>query len=104
MTAKRDAKKPPYHLIPFEALEALARRFEKGLHYGENNWKKGDKEWLDDAFNHCIEHLYKYKNGDTSEDSPEENLAAAAWFPVIAIWHLRRNKSLRGKPRRKESK
>lgn len=88
MTAKRDEVKPPYNLIPRIALEALARRFEKGLHYGRDNWKKGDQDWLEDAFNHALEHLYKYNEADVSEDTQIQNLAAVMWFCTVAIWHL----------------
>src|SRR5258708_3371920 len=89
MRAKREEIKPPYYLIPLCALTELARRFQKGLHYGRENWKHADKAWRDDASSHALEHLYKYNENDTTEDSRIENLAAVMWFCVTEIWHLR---------------
>jgi hypothetical protein len=93
MTADRKEIKPSYYLIPFVAVKALAERFQKGLPYGRDNWKNGDKEWREDAFSHALEHLYKYNEGDTSEDSGIENLAAVMFYCATEIWHLH-NKSL----------
>lgn len=54
--------------------------------YGLDNWKKGDKEWLKERYEHAIKHLYQYWEGK-GEDSPIGNLAAVAWFGIIAMWH-----------------
>ena len=67
-----------YRLVPMEGLRRIAARYTLGLHYGENNWKKGlrDKEFLDERKNHMIEHLFKYlEEGNGSDD----NLAAVVW-------------------------
>jgi hypothetical protein len=71
MIGKRLEVKPPYYLIPLCALEELAKRFQKGMHYGRDNWKQGDQEWLEDSFAHALEHLYKYNEKNTTEDSQD---------------------------------
>jgi hypothetical protein len=67
-----------YRLVPREGLRRLALRYTLGLHYGENNWKKGllDKEFLDERKNHMIEHLFLYLEEGNGKD---DNLAAVVW-------------------------
>jgi dATP/dGTP diphosphohydrolase len=35
---------------------------------GPYNWKRGQKDFFLDAWNHAFVHLQKFKEGDTSED------------------------------------
>ena len=75
--------------IPGVALREIGARFIKGeKNYGRDNWKLGDKTWRIERLDHAINHLYNYRDGNTSDDTLIQNLAAVAWFCVIEIWHL----------------
>lgn len=81
--AQRSAKNLPYHLIPMEAIQAIAGRFQIGAaKYGEDNWKKGGPEFFKDAKNHLYEHMLRYVAGDVSED----NLGAVLWNASALLW------------------
>ena len=91
-TARRSESKSFYHKVPFVALKRLADRFRLGseeyegpserLLFAPSNWQSGGPEFFTDAFNHVIEHLFKWSSGDRSED----HLAAAAWGCMALIW------------------
>ena len=67
--ATRSAKKPDYTLIEPSFLSGIAGVLEDGVkEYGRNNWTKGGKDFAQDSINHCIEHLFKFANGDRSEE------------------------------------
>jgi hypothetical protein len=67
--ATRSSKKPDYTLIEPSFLSGIAGVLEDGLKkYGRNNWVKGGKDFAQDSINHCIEHLFKFANGDRSEE------------------------------------
>src|SRR6185437_4996051 len=69
--AVRSSKKPRYDLIGSYFLKRIADVWEKGLvKYGEGNWKLGvnDPGWNKDLPNHIIEHMYRWLEGDRSED------------------------------------
>ena len=80
---------PRFDLIPREALGPLADRFEKGLTYGRDNWRKGvaDEDFLTDRFNHTINHLYLAlsKSREQMPDDGDDDLAAAAWGCIFLI-------------------
>lgn len=64
-----------YDLVPVDAFRRLVRRYTDGADkYGENNWQKGFKWSV--VYNHLMEHLMKFKNGENPED---DHLAAIAW-------------------------
>jgi len=70
-----------FDLIPYEALQRLARIYQKGAEkYGENNWKKGMpiEFFLDSG----SRHIYKYLAGWDDED----HLAMAAWNIFGALY------------------
>jgi hypothetical protein len=74
--AARSERKPRYDLIPGVALRRLANRYRLGAkRFGDNNWKKGGADFVEDVPNHVIEHLFLWMSGDRSDD----HLAAAAW-------------------------
>lgn len=87
--AKRSSKKPRYDLIPFEALEAIAERFELGGKiYGDDNWKKGGEDFYLDAKNHAQHHLLCYIHGILEDEkSPVDHLKAAAWNLAVLLWY-----------------
>lgn len=80
-----DADHARYDLIPRAAIEALGRTLKEGADkYGEQNWKKGIP--TSDFLNHCLQHLYKYLDGDRSEDHIGHamcNLAFLAHFESV---------------------
>ena len=65
-----------YHLIPAESLRRLSRVFLEGLaKYPEAavNGRNlggvvGNREWQVERFNHAVDHLLKWGEGDTTED------------------------------------
>lgn len=63
-----------YDLLPFYALERLARHFENGANkYNANNWRLGQplSRYMDSG----LRHSFGYLRGETDED----HLAAACW-------------------------
>ena len=81
--ARRSDRKPRFDLIPFVFLEAVAEVLTKGAAtYGPHNWKRGDKDFFLDAWNHAFVHLQKFKEGDTGED----HLAHLACNVAFLLW------------------
>jgi hypothetical protein len=79
---QRDSRegKGRFDLIPFEALEALAKLFERGAKkYGESNWRKGAP--ISRYFDSMLRHALKANDGQTDED----HLAAVMWNAGCAI-------------------
>jgi hypothetical protein len=63
--AYRQHKTPAYRLIPSillkwagDAFREGAEKYNEGL--WETNWKKGNQQFYAEAFDHVIEHLYKW--------------------------------------------
>lgn len=80
---------PAYHLIPAESLRRLSRIFLEGLEKypeGTVNGRNlggvvGNEPWQTERFNHAVDHLLKWGEGDTSED----HLAKVMWFCSVMI-------------------
>lgn len=72
-----------YDLIPCEALEALAKRFEFGIEQGheENGYRKGIPDNV--LFDSAMRHLNQAKAGYEDED----HLAAVMWNISILIYN-----------------
>ena len=84
--AKRRDQKPRFDLIPFEFLESVASVLSSGaVKYGPYNWKRGQKDFFLDAWNHAFTHLEKFKEGDASED----HLAHLACNVAFMIWAVK---------------
>lgn len=81
-----DADHARFDLIPFAAVEALGRTLKEGAEkYGEYNWQKGIP--ASDLLNHALQHIYKYLDGDYSEDHighAMTNLAFLAHFNSLS--------------------
>jgi len=81
----KDADHARYDLIPQAAIEAMAITLKKGEErYGKDNWKKGIP--AEDLMNHCLQHIYKWLDGDRSEEHIAHamcNLAFLAYFESI---------------------
>ena len=83
--ARRTDRKPRFDLIPFEFLEAFAEVLTRGANkYGPYNWKRGQKDFFLDAWNHAFVHLQRFKEGDHSEDHLG-HLACNVAFMVWAV-------------------
>ena len=53
--ARRSDRKPRFDLIPFEFLESVAEVLTRGaVKYGPYNWKRGQKDFFLDAWNHAF--------------------------------------------------
>lgn len=77
-----DADGVRFDLITPIGLRRLAETYNEGAKkYGSYNWLKGFP--ASDLSNHVIQHIYKWLNGDTSED----HLAHAAWG-LFTIMHF----------------
>lgn len=80
--ANRDIKegKGRFDLLPFFALEEVAKHFENGAKkYGENNYLKGIP--LSDFLDSGLRHLVKFARGQ--KDEP--HLLASAWNILCLI-------------------
>lgn len=75
-----DADDVSYHLISPIGMRRLAQTCREGeLKYSAYNWEKGFP--ITDILNHAIAHIYKFLEGDRSED----HLAHAAWNMFAAM-------------------
>lgn len=85
--ATRSHLAPAFHLIPFAGLRRIAQRWRLGeIQHGRDNWKKADRAFVEDIPNHMVEHLWKWMQGDRSED----HLAAVGWG-AVALMHFEEN-------------
>jgi len=87
--ATRGAGAPRYSLIPAEALEAEAERFELGeREHGSHNWKLGMP--IDVIIDHLEAHLTAFKLGrpDHHTGDHKGNLAAIRWASAALLWYL----------------
>jgi hypothetical protein len=82
--AKSDIVGFNYHQICPNAIRRIATIFHAGAkQYGENNYQKGinDPVWQNERFNHAMDHLLKYREGDRSED----HLAKVGWYVCVLM-------------------
>ena len=69
-----------YDLIPAEVLDLVASIFCSGAEtHGENNWRLMEPA---DVWNHLINHLMLWKQGDQSEN----HLGNAACRAIMLCW------------------
>ena len=74
-----------FDLLPYEALEALAKWLEAGAEkYGDRNWEEGLS--VKDCINRMVRHATKAANGWTDED----HLAATMCNAAMAITIMQR--------------
>lgn len=88
--AQRDTSKGKgrYDLLPFFAIERLAKHFENGaIKYDANNWRKGIPTTR--FFDSAMRHLAKYAMGYRDED----HLVAVAWniLCLVETQHMIKN-------------
>lgn len=77
------SKTPRFDLIPRDALIRLADRYELGLKYGEDNWRKGmeDKAYVIERISHVVDHALKLREklkGRLPHDG-DDDAAAIMW-------------------------
>jgi hypothetical protein len=93
---------PRFDQIPLDALVEVANRYDLGIpKHGEFNWAQGigDEDFERDRYNHALLHLQKYwakRKGFIrhGEDTPVQDLAAAAWGCLTLIsCELRRERA-----------
>src|SRR5262245_46631582 len=88
---KRSSRKPQYHLVPVELMEAVAdTRVEGDVKYGVGNWMQGSKEFFVDCLGHAIGHLMDCAWDD--EEDLKTHLGHAATNIGFMLWALKRNK------------
>lgn len=75
-----------FDLLPAEAIQALAKRFEYGAKlHGDNNWKKGIPN--SSLFDSALRHLFQALNGEDDED----HLGACLWNVSALIYNREHN-------------
>jgi hypothetical protein len=90
--AKSSDKAPMFHKIPAHVLLRLAERYSLGAKHedqqgrdwavlgGEQNWQKGNAEYVTERYNHFMFHLNKWKGQyDSGVVDQDDNLSAALW-------------------------
>ena len=78
-----------FDLIPYEALEELAKWYEAGAEkYGDRNWEKGIS--VQDCINRMARHSAKACNG-WMDEGPFAHLVAVIWNAMAAITGIKRN-------------
>ena len=91
---KRSGRKPAYHFVMVELMEAVARTREEGdRKYAPGNWMKGSKEFFVDCLGHAIEHLMLCAWDD--EESIFTHFGHAATNIGFILWALARGKVTR---------
>lgn len=72
-----------WHLIPFAALAAMARRFWLGSQkHAPRNWEKGDAEFAEIRLSHCARHMALFVEYRRQEDLDAVLCNAA----MLAYW------------------
>lgn len=72
---KHDSGKLPLHLLPFDALEQVARVLQFGAKkYGERNWEKGIPHSR--TLGAALRHVFAYLRGESTD--PETGLSPLA--------------------------
>jgi len=77
-----------WHLIPFAALSAMARRFFEGSQkHAPRNWEKGDAEFAEIRLAHCFRHMARYAEYRKQEDLDAvlANAAMLAYFAAKGL-------------------
>ena len=71
-----------YDLIPKAAMDALAGRLALGARqHGENNWRRGGRDFRKATLNHIMKHLLDYiENGNENDDNTAAIICNAAFL------------------------
>lgn len=95
--ARRSGKMPAYEAITYSFMRRLAETLADGKEkYPDHedklpNWMHGGREFAVDAFNHVVEHLYKWRHAeDFGAETDEDHLAHAA-AGIMFLMHFEQN-------------
>lgn len=82
-----DAGKPPIHLIPAEAILALAEHYGKGAQkYEPRNWEKG-MDWSR-CYNSLMRHALAWNLGeDADKETDSHHMIAVAWNAIALYFY-----------------
>ena len=91
---KHDQGKPDLTMIPYEALEEIAKVLMFGAtKYDKNNWKKGISTTR--LIASAMRHLGQFNSGiDTDNESSLSHVAHAATNLLMLIWMMKHKKEL----------
>ena len=85
---KDDTNKLRYDLLPFAALDDVARNFTHGLKYGERNWEKATPDDIKRLQAALYRHASKAMQGERmDEDSGVLHWSAVATNALMLAWH-----------------
>ncbi len=85
---KDDTNKLRYDLLPFAALDDVARNFTQGLKYGERNWEKATPDDIKRLQAALYRHASKAMQGERmDEDSGVLHWSAVATNALMLAWH-----------------
>lgn len=92
--ALRGSDPPAYRRITHQFLSRVAEALQKGAEEkypdhadGLDNWKHGDREFAQAAYDHAIEHLSKWKEAEGYPAKAEDHLAHAACNLMFLMWY-----------------
>ena len=96
-----DGEKEPIHLIPPEAMMALAKVYRYGAkkYTDPRNWEKG-MNWSR-LYSSAMRHMLKFWNGE--DDDPESGLPHtwhAFWNVCALVWYREHHANLDDRPAR----
>lgn len=96
-----DGEKEPIHLIPPEAMMALAKVYRYGAkkYTDPRNWEKG-MDWSR-LYSSAMRHMLKFWNGE--DDDPESGLPHtwhAFWNVCALVWYREHHANLDDRPAR----
>ena len=81
-----------YHQLHPDFIRRVSKIYHEGSKkYGKDNYKQGFKDtaFLDERFNHVMDHLLRYREGDRTED----HLAKIAWWACFMMQSESANQS-----------
>lgn len=87
--AKADAGKPPWQLLPLDAVELIVRVVGYGAtKYGPNNWRTSSGDDVDRWIGAMLRHLKACQCGERNDpESGLPHLAHLACNAVFLLWH-----------------
>lgn len=94
VAVKDDNNKTEYHLIPWEALDEIAKLYAFGAKkYSANNWRNGSGLGYLRCFNAMFRHLLAWVTGcDTDPETKLHPLASVAFYCLAVIYYEKTGK------------
>ncbi len=86
---KDDGDKPPWHLLPLDALVPVVRVFEYGLRkYGKQDSWKEVRDPVQRYYSALMRHLAAWRSGEELDESGEHHLSHVAWNAIVLLWFV----------------